>query len=206
MVAGLHRTRTDENVAVLSDWVAALLTMTTKLPSASWSGPAAGRYRESAGERARRYSPPDQAAACRTSPYGARMSAVPVKLSVCLPETSAKPPLPEIAPPRARIVPANVVDAVGPHDHLAAVADRRGRGVDGRRGVDAHLVAVGMAWPRARPAGSQDTALTEPPPMSPPISTVPPPVVPEASNDAALITMVSPVTWILPPLPACSRR
>ena len=43
------------------------------------------------------------------APSGARVSTAPSKASVCLPDTSTKPPSPPRTPPRAEIVPANRV-------------------------------------------------------------------------------------------------
>ena len=61
---------------------------------------------------------------------GAPRSAPPWKSSVCLPETSALPPLPPAAPPRACKLPGVARVVVGPDHDVAAIALRRRTGIE----------------------------------------------------------------------------
>jgi hypothetical protein len=60
-------------------------------------------------------------------PSGARVSTLPAKTSVCLPDTSTRPPLPPRRAAARRDRAGEAGRVVGPDDHLAAMRLRRAR-------------------------------------------------------------------------------
>ena len=121
-------------------------------------------------------------------PAAARRSTDPVKSSNCLPDTSTKPPSPLSAPPRAETLPANWVFL---SDHITTLPPLPAVRASALIEAPASTVVV-RAFRRSGDA----------PWKPPPMSTTPPPVLPDASTNAPLPTNTSPpVIAIWPPAP-----
>ena len=146
---------------------------------------------------------PGSSSSVPNAPFGARVSAVPREGQRLLARHFDEAAVAGRAPPRAMIVPANVGRAVGPHDHLAAVADRGGRGVDRGRGVDAHRgrgrdrpgLERGLRDRRhRRSARCRRRCRRRSAPCRRRSRR-------RRRTSRALISIFSPVTWMVPPLP-----
>ena len=117
-------------------------------------------------------------------PATADRSAVPAKRRRSLPETSANPPSPPSAPPRAVIWPSKVVSSSDqmttrpPSPRTSASAEMR---------VPASTKVV------------RACASSPPPLRSPPARITPPPSRPLASSSAPASLICAPVIWIAPP-------
>ena len=123
-------------------------------------------------------------------PYGASvLTRVLSEIDRCLPEVSMNPPLPEVAPPRAVRMPAT---DVSPSDQTAILPPLP------------ELIASALMLDSAPIMVAKAFCCGPAPWKLPPASTVPPPVVPDASILAVIRPTRLPSSWTVPPLPATS--